>query len=215
MTVPLRLVGSIPPPALSMVGRRRKDRELPAWLPWVVAVLAVVLAVGGLILGRGQADTATQNAALTGDNTLLEQQRNATADQATTLADQVTAACAAGGETADRLRQVGACQQAAQVQASPIVGPMGPPGPPGESVVGPRGPQGLPGEPGAVGIPGVAGPAGDPGPTGPTGPPGPAGPRGAPVSAFRFTDGSGAVQTCTRTPGSPDDNPTYDCTPEG
>lgn len=211
-------------PGLSVVGEHRRDDGVPRWLPWLIAVLAVALAVVGLLLGRGQADTQTENAGLTADNGILEQQRNATAEQATTLADQVVAACAVGGDTAEELQQVGACQQAAQVQATPIVGPQGPPGPPGASIVGPRGPQGLqgdPGVPGAAGIPGVAGQPGmdgadgSDGATGPAGPPGEQGPAGAPVTSFSFTDGEGVRQICARTPNSPDDSPTYDCAPEG
>jgi hypothetical protein len=220
-------------------GKRRLEQGVPRWLPWVIAALAVTLAAAGLILGRGQATTQTENAGLVDSNQVLEQQRNATADQATTLADQVAAACAAGGTAAEQLLQVGACQQAQQVQASPIVGPAGPPGPAGESIVGPRGPQGVPGPVGPAGVPGdVGAPGADgmdgtngvdgvngadgangtdgaPGAAGPMGDPGPPGPRGAPASEFSFTDADGVTQVCTRTPDSPDDAPTYSCAPEG
>lgn len=220
-------------------GKRRLEQGVPRWLPWVIAALAVTLAAAGLVLGRGQATTQTENADLVGSNQVLEQQRNATADQASTLADQVASACAAGGTTAEQLQQVGACQQARQVQASPIAGPAGPRGPAGESIVGPRGPQGMPGPvgpagvPGDVGAPGAAGADGmngtngaagtngsngtdgAPGTAGPMGEPGPPGPRGAPASGFSFTDAAGVTQVCTRTPDSPDDAPTYSCAPEG
>lgn len=211
-------------------GKRRLDPAIPRWLPGLIAVLTIALVVGAFVIGRGQVDAETQNDSLTVDNRVLEEQRNATAEQATTLADQVAAACASGGETAAELLEVGACAQAQQVQATPIAGPAGPPGPPGESIVGPRGPAGVPGPPGAPGET-VVGPTGPPGVdgadgtdgadgadgetvVGPPGPVGPAGPRGAPAETFSFTDTEGQNQTCTRTAGSPDDAPTYACAPE-
>lgn len=102
------------------------------------------------------------------------------------LADQVKAACAAGGDQAAALGSV--CHTATVLAANPEVSavPTGRPGPaivrgpgPTDAQVaravaawmathppspGPRGPQGPPGPPG---------PQGEPGPPGPTGPPGP------------------------------------------
>lgn len=179
---------------------RRGERTAPRWWPWLVAVLGVVAVIGVGYVTRDASTTAD-------DNVVLEQQRNATADQGTDLADRVAEACSTGGETAVKLVQVGACAKAAQVQQTPIVGPAGPPGPPGDSVVGPRGAQGIPGPAGPVGPAGEQGPAGAqgepgvagtngtngapgtdgqdgaPGAPGPTGPPGPVGPAGPPCPA--------------------------------
>lgn len=222
--------------------KRRRDPSVPPWLPIALIAGTGLLFVVALLLGQGAADTEDQNATLTTGNAVLEQQRNATADQATTLADQVATACAAGGDARAELDRVGACQQAEQVQAAPIVGPQGPAGPAGPAVVGPRGPQGIPGPPGPPGAPGGVGApgsdgangstgpvgpggsdgddgsdgvAGSAGPPGPVGPQGAAGPRGAPAADFVFTDSAGVTQRCTRTPGSPDDAPRYSCDPEG
>lgn len=106
------------------VGKSQKD--LPRWVPWVLAV--VVLAA----LGVGYLVTTTSTTAQT-DKQVAVGQRDATAQQATTLADQVAAACAAGGATAADLQRVGACQQAAQVQSTPV--PV--PGPKGDQGPGP------------------------------------------------------------------------------
>ncbi len=116
-----------------MVARRRLRPEhggLPRWLPWAIAA-AVVLA-----LGMGWLITATASTAVD-DKVTAEDQRDATAQQAGTLADQVAAACAAGGETAAELIRRGACAQAAQVQVDPTPqpGPRGP-GPTPEQIEG-------------------------------------------------------------------------------
>ncbi|MBW0088217.1 collagen-like protein [Pseudonocardia sp. KRD-188] len=141
-------------------------------MPLAIVAAAVAAVVLGLGIGRTTADTQAANTGLTVDNGILEQQRNATADQATELADPVAALCAAGDDTAAALAAAGACDRAAQVQSSPIAGPPGPAGPagaPGASVVGPRGPAGSPGTPGEPGVPGVPGEPGEPGKTGPAG----------------------------------------------
>lgn len=140
-----------------------------------------------------------------------------------TLADQVQAACSAGGEVARELDVSGACGQADQVQQAPVAGPAGQPGGMGpagadSTVPGPAGPAGPPGADSQV--PGPAGPAGQdstvPGPPGQDsttpGPPGPSGPPGQPPVGFTFTDSTGTQQTCTRDPASPDDAPLYTCT---
>lgn len=145
----------------------RKERGVaPAWAPWLLAGLTVaLLLVGGLLLW-GAVDTESTNDALTGDNSILEEQRNATADQATDLANPIAGLCARGDDTALVLQASGACDRAAQVQSNPIAGPAGPvglPGEPGATVVGPQGAQGdtgPPGTPGANGAPGAAGPSG-------------------------------------------------------
>jgi hypothetical protein len=113
-----------------MVGehRLRPEPKAPArWLPWVIA------AVAALALGMGWLLTSTASTAQD-DKTSAETQRDATAQQAGTLADQVAQACAAGGATADELNRVGACQQARQVKVDPTPEP------------GPRGPGPTPAE---------------------------------------------------------------------
>lgn len=107
-----------------------KQKELPRWLPWAIGV--VVLAA----LGVGYLVTTTSSTAQT-DKKVAVDQRDATAQQATTLADQVAAACAAGGATAADLQRVGACQQAAQVQSTPVPQP----GPKGDTGPGPTADQ--------------------------------------------------------------------------
>lgn len=107
-----------------MAGKRRlrPEPKVPArWVPWAIAVAAVLaLATGWWI--TSQASTAQD------DKAVAEDQRDATAQQAGTLADQVAQACAAGGATAEELNRVGACQQAQQVRVDPTPAP-GPRGP--------------------------------------------------------------------------------------
>ncbi|MQB02030.1 MAG: hypothetical protein GEU78_17510, partial [Actinobacteria bacterium] len=94
------------------------------------------------------------------------------ADNASSIASQVTAACDRQGETARELGRL--CEEAAAVEQEPvetIPGPRGERGEPGESIVGPTGPRGFPGMPGES----VTGPRGD---RGEEGPPGPGGPEG-------------------------------------
>lgn len=170
-----------PHPARKVIpvpGSHRADRTpqartergvAPRWAPWLIAGLtAATLLVGGLLLW-GAVDTEATNDNLTGDNSILERQRNATADQATGLADPVAVLCARGDETAAALQVSGVCDRAAQVQDTPIAGPPGPTGlrgEQGESIVGPRGAAGSPGAPGAVG---PGGPVGERGLIGPPG----------------------------------------------
>jgi hypothetical protein len=143
-----------------MSGKRRAEPGIPRWVPVVILIGTVLLVALGLVLGRSTADTQAENTGLTADNGILEQQRNATAEQATGLADPVAALCAGNDDTAVALAAAGACDRAAQVQSSPIAGPAGPAGPAGAagtSVVGPRGAAGTPGTPGATGPQGVQG----------------------------------------------------------
>ena len=118
-------------------GKRRLEPTLPRWLPWLLLVSVVALAAVGWLLGRGAATTETKNADLTTQAQVLTDQRDATAEQATTLAEQVAAACAAGGDTAAELLRVGACQQAQQVRALPVPGIPGVRGPEGAQGPGP------------------------------------------------------------------------------
>lgn len=107
-----------------MAGKRRLPTEPKAparWVPWAIAIAMV----GAIALGWTLAGTAST---AQDDKVAAETQRDATAQQAGTLADQVAQACAAGGTTAEELNRVGACQQARQVQVdpTPIPGPRGP-----------------------------------------------------------------------------------------
>jgi hypothetical protein len=113
-----------------MVGRRRL-RPIPKvpsrWLPWAIAgAMVLALAMGWFL-------TSTASTAVD-DKATAETQRDATVQQAGTLADQVAQACAAGGATAEELNRVGACQQAQQVKVDPAPEP------------GPRGPGPTPAE---------------------------------------------------------------------
>ena len=140
-----------------------------------------------------------------------EDQRDAAVTQSLSLAEQVQAACTAGGAGAAELRRVGACQVAEQVRANPIPGPAGPAGPrgsagaPGSS--GPPGPAGVPGPPGPPGPPGTAGAAGPPGSSGARGAagtpgsPGPAGAAGA--DGRNGMDGRDGIDGVPGPPGPP------------
>lgn len=89
-----------------------------------LAVVGVLFLAGSVVYAQFGRDTAQTQTAV------AEGQRDATAAQASTLADQVTAACASGGDAAVKLRAIGACQQAVQVQSAPAVAEaMGPRGP--------------------------------------------------------------------------------------
>lgn len=200
-----------PPTRLKQVAATTHRRDWDPRLLVGLAVGVVALAVGALVgatLLRGEAVSVTE-------------QRDATAEQATTLAQQIRSECDAG-------RLAGpVCGTAAQVVAEPIPGPQGATGDRGP--VGPAGPQGPAGAPGATGPPGMPGevgprgPAGDPGltgpqgeqgdpgPSGPQGPPGTAGADGKPPSGWTYTDVFGVAHTCTRDEGSPDSDPTYHC----
>lgn len=113
-----------------VAGSRRADETpAPRWTLWVILGGVVAAAAAGWGLTQSALDTEDANAALQGDKVVLEEQRDATAQQASTLADQVTQACAAGGDTAEDLLRVGACQQAQQVRAEPIPGERGERGP--------------------------------------------------------------------------------------
>jgi hypothetical protein len=110
----------------------------------------------------------------------------------------------------------------------PIPGPRGATGATGRE--GPTGPAGSPGSPGSAGSPGKDGASGQPGIPGPTGPPGvqgEPGPAGADGTdgrdgsdgqppagwSYAWTDSAGVTHhvSCSRTAGSSDDAPQYDC----
>ena len=204
MTVPHRhrRRARMPPhDVVEIPGLHRKDeRGQQRWVFIAVALLGGLAVAAGLILTARTGQVQDQAEQLP----VVTSQRDAAADQAQGLAERVVAACAAGGEAAEQLRQVGVCQEAEQVRADPVPGPPGPAGEPGDpgtpGAAGPPGPQGSAGAPGAdstvpgpqgpQGPTGAAGPAGRngadglngrdgaPGPTGPAGPPGPQGEPG-------------------------------------
>lgn len=177
-------------------------KKIMTWVALLIGVVALVWAGYLQVQNHVKAETA---------------QQSATAGQ--TLADQVKAACAKGGEVA---RQLGAaCQQAADVKANPPAQPgaTGSQGVPGEQ--GPQGVQGIAGTQGLQGQPGTTGPVGDTGqpgstgesgtqgPKGDTGEPGPGGPAGQPgeqgskgdqgEAAPRITNVSMDMSSCTGT----------------
>lgn len=109
---------------------RPEPRPIPRLLLWVIPV-GVVLALGIGLWIAVIASTAED------DRDAARGETAATVQQSTTLADQVAAACAAGGETAEELVRRGACQQAAQIQVEPVPGKPGDPGKQGEPGPGP------------------------------------------------------------------------------
>lgn len=114
------------------------------------------------------------------------------AENAESLAAQVSEVCEVPGEDRRELRDRGLCAKAeAVVDQSPLPGPPGPQGPQGvqgipgiqglQGLLGPAGPAGEDGRDGANGVDGPQGPRGpqgEQGVAGPQGPPGPAGPAG-------------------------------------
>ena len=214
------LQAPMPPHEQTVIeGLHRKDeRGVSRWLVVVLAIGVALAVAVGILATRGAGQ--------------VEDQRDAAAEQAISLADRVEAACATGGESALELQRVGACQVAAEVRAEPIPvpgpqGPIGAQGPAGESVVGPVGPPGPGGPPcpggppgpgGSAGLAGQDGRDGQDGATGPAGPQGPAGEPGqdgtpgAPPVAYRM-DLEGVRYLCTREGGT-DTSPTYNCVSE-
>lgn len=107
----------------------------------------------------------------------------------------------------------------------PIPGPPGPAGARGDvgasgvpgavGSPGASGQPGVPGSPGASGAPGVQGPPGAAGAAGQDGKDGADGSDGRPPAgwSYAWTDGAGVTHhvSCTRTSGSSDDAPEYEC----
>lgn len=192
-----------------------KDRSR-GWFR-VLVVVALLLIAGVVYLTSTANDTAAEKDAAVG-------QRDAAVGSALSLAEQIRAACA-DGELDGAL-----CASAAQVQADPIPGSQGRAGADGvngidgrNGVDGTNGINGLDGETppclstpaqcvGADGRDGVDGKDGADGQDGVDGKDGVDGAPGRPPAGFSFTDGTGAEQTCTRDPGSPDESATYTCT---
>lgn len=114
----------MPPPELEPIaGAHRKDeRRQSRWVLVLVVLLGAAAVAAGVFVTRGAGQVEEQVETRTSE-------RDAAAEQASSLAERVVAACAAGGQPAEQLNRVGACQQAAQVRAEPIPGIPGPPGP--------------------------------------------------------------------------------------
>lgn len=212
-------------------GPRRTDGErepgLMSWFPYVVIALGLVAIAVAILLSNQISADRTQSEQ-------TEQALGSTAAQAQSLADQIAAECIAG-------RLAGpVCQEAADVQAEPIVGPAGTPG-----EIGPIGPIGARGPVGPIGPMGPGGPPGGPGPPGEAlqgppgesvqGPPGVDGANGAdgtngtdgtngqdgtngrdgvdgsPAQSYTQNNADGSVEQCTRRGDSPPTAPVYDC----
>jgi hypothetical protein len=227
-----------PRDVVEITGLHRKDeRGHPRWVLAVVAILAALAVGAGVLLTSRVGQVQDQAEQLP----VVTSQRDAAADQAQGLAERVVAACAAGGEAAKRLQQVGVCQEAEQVRADPVPGPPGPAGEPGaagpqgetglqgppgtdSTVPGPQGPSGPSGPAGPAGrngidgrdgAPGVAGPQGPAGPAGPQGEPGPPGSQGEPGSAGpppgAYRMTLQGVDYLCTREGGSDSSPTYSC----
>lgn len=145
------------------------ERKIPGWT-WIVVAVVALFAVAGLLIYNASGD---RNAA------------QASKDEAVSLADTISAACAAGSIPQE---YVAACQKAGQTRdtVERIAGERGAQGIAGvdgvngvDGVPGPQGPQGATGATGAKGDAGSVGLTGPPGPEGGTGPQGPTGPAGA------------------------------------
>lgn len=171
------------PPVSTVVADPRppKPRRVrPWWLslwPLVVGVALVVASMAMVVALRASRNDVET---VTVQKDIAEAQRDATADQAMTLAEQIAKACQ--DPAAAKQLPPGSCDQAQQIRSDPvpISGPAGSPG-----LQGPAGPAGLPGE---------QGPKGDPGPPGP---PGPAGSQGDGIASISFEGSAGACSAVT------------------
>lgn len=185
----------------------RRRRRLTGAVVGAGLVLAAALFVVSATGNRDLADQVDES----------QTRAEVSEDLALGLAQQVQAACAAGGQTA---RDLGpACGAAADVSSGAA------------AVGGRRGARGIPGAPGAPGQPGprgkpgkaVVGPTGRPGPAGTPGSSGADGPGGKdgkdgkdgrdgePPSEFTFTLGPDTYQ-CARDAGFDPGAPRYTCT---
>lgn len=166
-------------------------KHSPARLSWLLRdTTAQIIALCGLMLCVvvtlvGLADSRREQRNTQAQVVQVVRERDVTAAQGLTLAEQVKAVCSAGPSPGSGWGQ--ACRTADQVVATPI------PGPPG-----PRGAPGVPGNAGAPGVPGVSGVPGSTGPIGPTGPTGPPGIPGVPG-----TDGKSGADGKPGRPGEP------------
>lgn len=135
--------------------------------------------------------------------TAVVAEKNVVAQRGLSLAEQVRAACFAGGGTSEELQRQGACGAADRVVASPDVGPRGVPGLPG--------PSGLPGRDGTPGQPGFPGSQGPPGMNGRDGRNGKDGVDGHPPAGWIVTNADGTTLTCVRSKDFDPSSPRYAC----
>jgi collagen triple helix repeat protein len=197
--IPENLCGATRP--LSWIRRDITAR----WAVVVMMVLGTLATVNQLGSERSEGQvTITQ----------LATERDATAAQGLSLAEQVRQACGSGGQTTSQLGT--ACQSAERVVRDPIPGPTGRPGPTG--AVGPPGTSGLPGTvgpPGATGPPGANGADGKNGKDGvdgANGKDGKDGKAGEPPAGWVVTNTDGSSTTCVRGEGFDSAAPRYTCT---
>jgi len=173
----------IPPPAPLI-----KPPPSRARLTWAALVIGVLALIGVTLQGFALQKTAdTAKGAAT-----------ASQNQAQSLSQQVTDACAKGGTAAAELGP--ACANAAGIKATPQPAPV-------NGAIGPQGlpgPQGVKGDPGIQGLPGLVGAHGDPGPVGPPGATGATGPKGDTGATGKAgTDGSQGPQGTPGAAGPP------------
>lgn len=104
--------------------KKNNDERLKIAIP-IAVCLAAVLVVLAVMQGN-TASTAQEDKSTTDQKNQVLQVK---ADQADTLANQIAAACSAGGQTARDLQdKFGACTQATVVKQAPAPGPEGKPG---------------------------------------------------------------------------------------
>lgn len=160
---------------------------------------ALIVLVGGAVaIGIGSARDHAQVAQSQATVAQVVTERNVVAARSLTLAEQVKQACGRGGAAAVELGM--ACQQAAQVVATPVPGPRG--------ITGPAGPRGEPGPTGPAGQTGSAGPVGPQGPPGNDGKPGH---NGVPPVDWTISNADGSTTTCTRVRDFRPAQPRYTC----
>jgi Collagen triple helix repeat (20 copies) len=136
-------------------------------------------------------------------------EKNVVAQRGLSLAEQVRAACLAGGASFAELQRQGACGAADRVVASPGVGPRGAPG-----LSGAPGAQGSPGPAGSVGKDGTSGPVGPPGIDGKNGKDGKDGKNGTdgqPPSSWVIVNSDGSTIVCSRVKDFNPAAPRYTC----
>jgi hypothetical protein len=180
-----------PPRALTWITKDRTAR----WATLLMLTLGAAATISGV-----RSDTDAQQVTIS----RVVTERDATAAQGLSLAEQVRAACANGGPTAAQLGD--ACRSAEHVAHHPVVGPAGRPGTTGaQGLPGATGPEGPPGPSGAAGSPGRDGEDGKAGRDGKDGHP------GEPPAGWIVTNADGTTQTCTRVPNFDPSAPRYTC----
>lgn len=178
-------------------------RRRPNWLvrdrtAQVAVVIMLVLGTGATLSEIRKDHQERDHAANITVAQVVRERDVATAERLS-LAEEVRAACTAGGPAAAELN--GTCQRAEQVVATPIAGPRGVPGAPGEpGAAGPAGPQGARGE------------VGPPGPVGQNGKDGKDGRVGQPPVSWTVSNPDGSTTTCVRVADFRPAQPRYTCT---